>query len=105
MEIKRIEFASGSFSGLLVKATRAQLTSIFGKDDGESGDGKVTSEWNLSVDGNDFRIYDWKEYRTFGDDEVIEWHVGNPIEGREKSLPIIIEALKEKGLEPIAESF
>ena len=23
-----------------------------------------------------FTVYDWKEYRTLDEDEIIEWHIG-----------------------------
>ena len=26
--------------------------------------------------GNVFSVYDWKEYRSYTDDETIEWHIG-----------------------------
>jgi hypothetical protein len=29
-----------------------------------------------TADGTLFTIYDWKEYRGFGANEMIEWHIG-----------------------------
>jgi hypothetical protein len=27
-------------------------------------------------DGTIFTVYDWKEYRRLGENEMIEWHIG-----------------------------
>lgn len=42
------------------------------------GDGyKTTNEWaGETSNGDVFTIYDWKEYRAFGKDEKIQWHIG-----------------------------
>jgi hypothetical protein len=38
---------------------------------------KVKNEWICETENGDvFTIYDWKEYRVYGDDEMIEWHIG-----------------------------
>lgn len=38
---------------------------------------KVQNEWICETENGDvFTIYDWKEYRAYGDDEIIEWHIG-----------------------------
>jgi hypothetical protein len=38
---------------------------------------KVQNEWICETEGGHvFAIYDWKEYREYGDDEIIEWHIG-----------------------------
>jgi hypothetical protein len=68
-----------SFYGSTIKATVNQLISICGQpyDDSNTGRDKVNFEWNLQTySGDVFTIYDWKEYRIIGLDEVIEWHIG-----------------------------
>lgn len=42
-----------------------------------TGDCKVNFEWELETEsGKVFTIYDWKEYRSIGWDEEIEFHIG-----------------------------
>jgi hypothetical protein len=70
-----------SFHGQVVKTTREKLANAFGKPESYSSWHKTTYEWDCVVDGLDgeeipFTIYDWKEYRPIGSDEVIEWHIG-----------------------------
>ena len=68
-----------SFYGSTIEATVNQLINICGQpyDDSNTGEDKVNFEWNLQTySGDVFTIYDWKEYRIIGLDEVIEWHIG-----------------------------
>jgi hypothetical protein len=89
--------------GITFRASTEDIIKVFGEPDFREGvtevesDGKVTREWDLELeDGTVLTIYDWKEYRDFDDDEVIEWHVGtNP---QEKAKDKIIESLNEVGL-------
>ena len=41
--------------------------------------------------GELFTVYDWKEYRTLDEDEIIEWHIGGYNEAS------TIDALNEMG--------
>lgn len=89
--------------GITFKASTNDIIKLFGEPDfrlsesDELSDGKVTREWDLELeDKTVLTIYDWKEYRDFDDDEVIEWHVGTDLE--EKAADRIVESLNEVGL-------
>ena len=67
-----------SFHGDTVRATANQLIAICGEPEyrGDTSD-KSQYDWVMETEfGQVFTIYDWKEYRNFGMDEVLEWHVG-----------------------------
>lgn len=75
-----------------VWATRTELEALFGppnmvdRDKGDpSGDDKVGYEWGLMAKGVQWRIYDYKEYRTIPADERFEWHIG----GSHKALAVV----------------
>ena len=77
-QLDNIDAVNGtSFHGDTVTATVDQLVKICGKPYyGHSGD-KVQHEWTMQTeDGTPFTIYDWKEYREYPNDELIEWHIG-----------------------------
>lgn len=65
------------------------------------GDGdKVIYNWDIDAffDNGDlvsFAIYDWKEYREFDLDEVIEWHIGTK---NYSETVIIVDELQKLGL-------
>lgn len=68
-----------SFHGHVIEATVRELRDIFGEPDYEQNDGsdKVNIEWSgVTADGEVFTVYDWKEYRSLSEHEVIEWHIG-----------------------------
>lgn len=67
-----------SFHGDTVRATVNQLTAVCGEIlcKGDSSD-KSQYDWLMETeDGQVFTVYDWKEYRNFGEDDVLEWHIG-----------------------------
>ena len=69
-----------SFHGVAVLATVNELIDVCGQPifSENSGEDKVNFEWVMETDDGDvFTIYDWKEYRTIGREEVIEWHIGS----------------------------
>jgi hypothetical protein len=81
-----------SFHGTVINSTINELTRSIGEpqywDAYENS--KVTVEWTCETkDGDVFTIYDWKEYRLFNEDEVIEFHIGGQTE------EITKQALKE----------
>ena len=41
-------------------------------------DEKTQYEWDFRItkENSVFTIYDWKEYREYSRDEIIEWHIG-----------------------------
>lgn len=67
-----------SFHGHTINCTVNDLISKCGEpmSCGDSDD-KVQYEWLMETDsGTFFTIYDWKEYRQYGKDTNIEWHIG-----------------------------
>ena len=73
-----------SFYGSTVEATVNEMKEVLGnvmyygiKDD------KIQHEWEMEDEnGYVFTVYDWKEYRQYSNDDVIEWHIG----GHNKSI-------------------
>ena len=68
-----------SFHRHTFRASKAHLVEAIGEPDwvDETPEDKVQNEWCCETeDGSVFTIYDWKEYRIYGDDEIIEWHIG-----------------------------
>jgi hypothetical protein len=76
-KIKSKEIVGTSFHGDTVRATYAQLRTLFGEPSFVDGD-KSHAEWFLSMDGCIFTVYDWKEstspYHLPG--HFYEWHIG-----------------------------
>ena len=69
-----------SFHNVTFRASVEQLISAFGDPSMEynTGEDKVNFEWEMETnEGEVFCIYDWKEYRPIGLDEMIEWHIGS----------------------------
>lgn len=69
-----------SFHGSTIKATVNELNEVLGEPMyvGEEQD-KVQNEWEMELvddDGSVFTVYDWKEYRQYSKNELIEWHIG-----------------------------
>ena len=68
-----------SFFGTTIRTTVNNLIENIGEPTFEenSGKDKVNFEWELETEsGEVFTIYDWKEYRSIGWDEEIEFHIG-----------------------------
>ena len=68
-----------SFHGSVIKCTVSDLRSILGEPryQGNDGTDKVNFDWVMETESGDvFSVYDWKEYRPLGENEIIEWHVG-----------------------------
>lgn len=66
-----------SFHGQTVYATVNDLTKICGDPYCGDIEDKVQYEWIMETsDGIPFTIYDWKEYRQYSKEDVIEWHIG-----------------------------
>jgi len=69
-----------SFHGETINTTVSRLIEVIGEPQGQdnTGDDKVNFDWNCECeDGDVFTIYDWKEYRSIGLDEYIEFHIGS----------------------------
>jgi len=91
--------SGGSFHGVTISATVAELTAAFGPAtiEGNDGQDKVNYEWCLQLDGEPFTIYDWKEYRPLHPTEVIEWHIGGKSQAQtSKACQAIADALDNK---------
>lgn len=61
------------------QATQEQIEKAFGEptDGSFDIDEKVQNEWELMSGKHIVTIYDWKEYRHYDYDEVLEWHIGS----------------------------
>jgi hypothetical protein len=61
------------------QATQEQIEKAFGEPTYTEGniDEKVQNEWELMSGKHIVTIYDWKEYRHYDYDEVLEWHIGS----------------------------
>ena len=79
MKTTKKEVGGTSFHGTVMNCSVSTLKKVLGEPvyDGNTGDDKVNFEWNMETnDGDVFTVYDWKEYRSINEDEVIEWHIG-----------------------------
>jgi len=67
-----------SFHNDTFRATVNEITQVCGEPYAYGDpDDKVQYEWTMETSkGNVFTIYDWKEYRSFGKDRTVEWHIG-----------------------------
>jgi hypothetical protein len=68
-----------SFHNTTIKTTINELTRVLGEPSytGDFSEDKVTVEWICERENGDIvTIYDWKEYRSIGKDEKIEFHLG-----------------------------
>ena len=78
--IKTEKSANGtSFHDVVINSSINELTQLLGEPSytDNSGEDKVNVEWDCELeDGRVVTIYDWKEYRPIGKDEMIEWHIG-----------------------------
>ena len=67
-----------SFHNCTIRTSINKLTEILGDSLGPSCDNKATNQWYAYYnDDIFFTIYDWKEYREIGNDELIDWHIGS----------------------------
>jgi hypothetical protein len=68
-----------SFHSTVIETTVNELKHILGEPDHYENDGsdKVNFEWIMETSNGDvFTVYDWKEYRSLSENEVVEWHIG-----------------------------
>jgi hypothetical protein len=68
-----------SFHNTTITTTINELTRVLGEPSytGDFSEDKVTVEWICERENGDvITIYDWKEYRSIGKDEKIEFHLG-----------------------------
>lgn len=88
-----------SFSFMMILASTSKLHEVFGKPQSyyPCDTEKVTRVWYLSVNDVPFTIYDWKEYRVYGDKEEVWFHIGSRWTQPEDKK-VIAQALRAKGL-------
>ena len=68
-----------SYHGIDIKSTLNLLRKVLGEPQyiHNTGDDRTNVDYVCETeDGDVFTIYDWKEYRKIGDDEVINFHIG-----------------------------
>lgn len=66
-----------SFHGTTIRFNTNELKSVLGEPVTGGVEDKITREWEGETDAGDvFTVYDWKEYREFGNDETVSWHIG-----------------------------
>jgi hypothetical protein len=68
-----------SFHDVTITTTINELTRVLGEPTytGDFSEEKVTVEWICETkEGKVVTIYDWKEYRSIGKDEKIQFHLG-----------------------------
>jgi hypothetical protein len=87
-----------------VNITRAQLENVFGlpnEYEAFEGDGKVTTEWMLLLNGEHVvTIYDWKRYENGapGLAEKYDWHVGGH---SESVVDLLFAELEANGMKRV----
>ena len=72
-------FTGGSFHKVYLTSSIYELTETIGAPQCHENNGsdKVNVEWNCVTDcGINFYIYDWKYYRSLGEDEEVDFHIG-----------------------------
>jgi hypothetical protein len=68
-----------SFHGSEIRTTAGRLKALFPNSYDESNDGRDKCNYDFTLEdeeGNIVTIYDWKEYRPIGDNEMIYFHIG-----------------------------
>ena len=73
------EIGGTSFHDTTINCSLATLRKVLGEPEYNRNDGedKINFEWEMEMnDGDVFTVYDWKEYRSLNDNDMIEWHIG-----------------------------
>jgi len=73
------EIGGTSFHGTTINCSVSTLRKVLGEPEysGNDGEDKINFELEMETnDGDVFTVYDWKEYRSINEDEIIEWHIG-----------------------------
>jgi hypothetical protein len=71
--------AGTSFHDTVITTTVSKLIKALGHPQyfSNSGQDKTNFQWTMETKRGDvFAVYDWKEYRCIGYDELIEFHIG-----------------------------
>ncbi len=86
-----------SFHNVTIKTSVNELIRVLGEPTYQTNDGedKVNFEWVCeTIDGDVVTIYDWKEYRSIGENEEIEFHLGghsliHTLDGKDELLRLL----------------
>lgn len=73
------EVEGTSFHDTVINCSVSTLRKVLGEPayDNNDGEDKTNFEWFMETnDGDVFTVYDWKEYRSINENEIIEWHIG-----------------------------
>jgi extradiol dioxygenase family protein len=68
-----------SFHGTVIKTSVNHLKQVVGEPEwsDNTGEDKTNFKWVCETHfGDVVTIYDWKEYRSISEDEIIEFHLG-----------------------------
>jgi hypothetical protein len=68
-----------SFHDSVISETLTNLISVLGEPNYYGNDVEDKVNFELEMETEDvtvFTVYDWKQYRSISDHEVIEWHIG-----------------------------
>ena len=87
-----------SFYDTVIRTTVNKLINALGEAQwgDNSGEDKINFDWICETENGDvFTIYDWKEYRPIGSDEMIEFHIGGDNKSiTEKAKRELLEIIK-----------
>jgi len=76
------KFKPSSFHGTTIRLKPSQLIDYCTGNniiyyECNTGENKTNYDFDFETkDGTYFTVYDWKEYRTLGLNEVVNWHIG-----------------------------
>jgi hypothetical protein len=68
-----------SFHFTVIRTTVHTLKQLLGEPTwgDNTGKDKVNYEWEMETsDGDVFTVYDWKEYKSLDEHEIIDFHIG-----------------------------
>ena len=84
-----------SFHGVVINTSIKKLKSVLGEPtiQDNTGEDKVNVEWGvITKQGIVGTIYDWKEYRRLGENDIVQFHIGGKTE--EDTLKVKNELVK-----------
>ncbi len=84
-----------SFHGVVINTSIKKLKSVLGEPtiQDNTGEDKVNIEWGvITKQGIVGTIYDWKEYRRLGENDIVQFHIGGKTE--EDTLKVKNELVK-----------
>lgn len=95
-KLENLDLVNGtSFHDVVINTSIKKLKSILGEPSVEdnTGEDKVNVEWDvITKQGIVGTIYDWKEYRKLGEDDIVQFHIGG--NSKEDTLKIKSELMK-----------